>query len=91
MTPRIERVSGDADLDGIVEIARASFANPWSREMFAHELAHGVPDRTLLVVEEGVEREIVERVERGAVGGRGRHAHILRDGVAALTSATREP
>jgi hypothetical protein len=34
----------------------------------AHELAHGVPDRLLLVVEERVDREVVERVEGGELG-----------------------
>ena len=31
----------------------------------AHELPDGVANRTLLVVEEGVDREVVERVEGG--------------------------
>ena len=32
-------------------------------DVVAHELAHGVADRALLVVEERVDREVVERVE----------------------------
>ncbi len=44
----------------------------------AHELPDGVANRTLLVVEEGVDPEVVERVEGGTLG-RGRHApDILR-------------
>ena len=45
----------------------------------AHELPHRVPDRPLLVVEEGVDREEVERVDRLGLGRGRRHArHILR-------------
>ncbi len=39
MTVRIEPVTSETDLDAIVEIARASFANPWSREMFDQEIS----------------------------------------------------
>src|SRR6185503_4264242 len=42
----------------------------------AHELADGVPDRLLLVVEEGVEPEEVARVEHGLVRGDG-HGPIV--------------
>jgi ribosomal-protein-alanine N-acetyltransferase len=38
MTVLIEPVALDRDLDAIAEIARASFPNPWSRDMFAQEL-----------------------------------------------------
>jgi hypothetical protein len=31
----IERVAGDADLDGIVALEASSFTNPWPREMLA--------------------------------------------------------
>jgi ribosomal-protein-alanine N-acetyltransferase len=34
----IERVTSEQDLDGIVEIERASFANPWTWDMFKWEL-----------------------------------------------------
>ena len=37
----------------------------------AHEGPHGVADRPFLVVEEGVDREEVERVERGRLLGHG--------------------
>ena len=37
----------------------------------AHEPAHGVADRLLLVVEERVDREEVARIERGRLRGRG--------------------
>ena len=42
----------------------------------AHELAHGVADRLLLVVEQRVDREEVARVELGLLGG-GRHACMV--------------
>ena len=41
------------------------------QHVLAHECAHGVPDRTFLVVEQGVDREEVERVERGLLLGYG--------------------
>jgi len=34
-----------ADLDRVLEIERASFSNPWSREMFAGELGRGAVSR----------------------------------------------
>jgi ribosomal-protein-alanine N-acetyltransferase len=45
----IEPASSDADLDGIVEVSTASFARPWSREMFARELAHGSISRAYVL------------------------------------------
>ena len=45
-------------------------------DALADELPHGVADRPLLVVEERVEREEVERVEGRRGGGRG-HGSIL--------------
>jgi hypothetical protein len=45
----------------------------------AHELAHGVADRLLLVVEQRVEGEEVERVESGELGRHG-HGWHLRSG-----------
>lgn len=39
MTSTIQPVELPRDLDAIAEIARQSFANPWSREMFAQELS----------------------------------------------------
>ncbi len=39
MTPRIDRLSGPADLDGIVAIDHASFVNPTTREWYEAELA----------------------------------------------------
>ena len=41
------------------------------QDALPHELAHGVPDRPLLVVEQRVEGEEVERVERGLRVGDG--------------------
>lgn len=46
---RIERVSIETDLDAIVEIAHASFSNPWSRAMFAQELTHGSISRAYVL------------------------------------------
>ena len=34
----IERLDGDADLDGVIEVERESFTNPWTRDMYAWEL-----------------------------------------------------
>jgi len=45
------------------------------QDALPHELAHGVADRTLLVVEQPVDVEIVVRVERGA--GLGRRHGVL--------------
>lgn len=36
----IEPMRPDRDLDAVVELEQASFANPWTREMFAWELEH---------------------------------------------------
>ena len=46
----------------------------------AHELPDGVADCALLVVEQGVERQEVERVERGRRVGCRRHGRVLRRG-----------
>ena len=46
-------------------------------DLLADELPHRVADRLLLVVEQGVDREEVERVERnGLLGGRGGHVNL---------------
>ena len=34
----IERVDDEADLEGVLEVERESFTNPWTREMYAWEL-----------------------------------------------------
>ena len=34
----IQRLDGDADLEGVLEVERASFTSPWTREMYAWEL-----------------------------------------------------
>jgi ribosomal-protein-alanine N-acetyltransferase len=34
----IERVDDEADLEGVLEVERASFASPWTREMYDWEL-----------------------------------------------------
>ena len=39
MKATIERAVAERDLDAIAEIAQASFTNPWTRAMFAQELA----------------------------------------------------
>lgn len=35
---RIERLDGDADLEGVLEVEQESFTNPWTRDMYAWEL-----------------------------------------------------
>lgn len=34
----IDRLEGDADLDGVLQVESESFTNPWTREMYAWEL-----------------------------------------------------
>jgi len=34
----IEPLAGETDLDGVLAVEQASFANPWTREMYAWEL-----------------------------------------------------
>jgi ribosomal-protein-alanine N-acetyltransferase len=36
--PVIEPLTGDEDLTGVLEVEQSSFANPWTREMYAWEL-----------------------------------------------------
>src|SRR5688572_5427509 len=40
MPPRywIDRLEGDADLDGVLHVESESFTNPWTREMYTWEL-----------------------------------------------------
>ena len=55
----------------------------------ANEVAHGVSNRALLVVEQRVDVEVVERVEcRRPFRGRGHLRHILRNGPGGLTGAS---
>jgi ribosomal-protein-alanine N-acetyltransferase len=35
---RFERLAGDADLEGVLEVEHESFTNPWTRDMYAWEL-----------------------------------------------------
>ncbi|HSL20692.1 MAG TPA: ribosomal protein S18-alanine N-acetyltransferase [Vicinamibacterales bacterium] len=49
MTPRIEPVVPERDLDDIAEIARASFSNPWTRDMFARELEQQLLSRSYVL------------------------------------------
>ena len=35
---RVDRLTSMADLDAVLEIERASFANPWTREMYLTEM-----------------------------------------------------
>ena len=61
-------------------------------DVVAHELPDGVANRAFLVVEEGIDREVVERVEGGGTLGRGRHAlDILRKIVERLTVLAAAP
>lgn len=38
MTFSIEPLAGERDLDGVLEVERESFTNPWTREMYTWEL-----------------------------------------------------
>ena len=38
MSYRIERLEGEADLTGVLDVEGESFTNPWTREMYAAEL-----------------------------------------------------
>ncbi len=38
MTFTIEALAGDRDLEGVLEVEEESFANPWTRDMYAWEL-----------------------------------------------------
>lgn len=45
----IERLEPRRDLDAVLEIEQASFANPWTRDMFEHELEHREISHTLVI------------------------------------------
>ena len=57
MTWTIERTLSDRDLDDIVAIERASFNNPWTRDMYVRELQN--PDVSFLYVLRTLEEGIV--------------------------------
>ena len=38
MTFTIDRLDGDADLDGVLDVEAETFTNPWTRDMYAWEL-----------------------------------------------------
>ncbi len=61
------------------------------QDVVAHELPDRVADRPLLVVEECVDREVVERVEGGTLGGRRHAPDILRNASRALTGFRTRP
>ena len=44
-----ERPDSEEDLAAILEIERASFANPWTQEMFEQELQHPGVSHTLVI------------------------------------------
>jgi ribosomal-protein-alanine N-acetyltransferase len=58
MRASIEAANLDRDLDAIAEIARISFANPWTRAMFAQELTT-----------QPLSRSYVFRIDEGQVVG----------------------
>jgi [ribosomal protein S18]-alanine N-acetyltransferase len=35
---QIDRLEGEVDLDGVIDVERESFTNPWTRDMYAWEL-----------------------------------------------------
>jgi ribosomal-protein-alanine N-acetyltransferase len=45
----IEALDARRDLEAVVAIEQASFANPWTRAMFEHELEHAEISRTLVI------------------------------------------
>jgi ribosomal-protein-alanine N-acetyltransferase len=45
----VERLDPRRDLDAVLEIERVSFANPWTREMFEHELGYAEVSHTLVI------------------------------------------
>jgi ribosomal-protein-alanine N-acetyltransferase len=57
MSWTIERTMSESDLDAIVAIERASFTNPWTREMYLRELQN--PDVSFLYVLRVPEQGIV--------------------------------
>lgn len=46
---KVERVDSERDLEAMLEIERTSFANPWTREMFEHELQHPQVSHTFVI------------------------------------------
>lgn len=49
MNLRIEPAVPERDLDDIADIARASFSNPWTRDMFARELEQQLLSRSYVL------------------------------------------
>lgn len=45
----VDRIDPQRDLDAVLEIEQTSFANPWTREMFEHELQHQDVSHTLVI------------------------------------------
>ena len=45
----IERLTGEQDLDGVLEVEAESFSNPWTRDMYAWELRDRAMCHILLV------------------------------------------
>ena len=49
----IDRLEGDADLEGVLFVEHESFTNPWTREMYAWELQNRAVCHIFLVRTEG--------------------------------------
>jgi ribosomal-protein-alanine N-acetyltransferase len=45
----IERLAGEADLDGVLEVEAESFTNPWTRDMYSWELQNRAVCHILIV------------------------------------------
>jgi ribosomal-protein-alanine acetyltransferase len=45
----VEPLAGTEDLDGVLEVERASFSNPWTREMFRWELENSEVSRIFVL------------------------------------------
>jgi ribosomal-protein-alanine N-acetyltransferase len=57
MTVTIEPLSSPADLEGVLAVERASFTNPWTREMYEAELRN--PDVSAVFVARDGAQQIV--------------------------------
>ena len=53
----IERLTSPHEIDAILNVERASFTNPWTREMYLVELDH--EERSFLYLARDVERRVV--------------------------------
>jgi ribosomal-protein-alanine N-acetyltransferase len=55
---RVEPLAGEADVEGVMAVERASFTNPWTRDMYLAELEHVA-----------IAHFLVLRAREGSIGG----------------------